>query len=43
MRQLVPALVAAVLACLAPAMAEDAAMVRLQTGDDARGWDAVGS
>ena len=26
----------------APALAEDAGMIRMQTADDARGWDAVG-
>jgi protease YdgD len=42
MQWLIPALLAAVLTVSAPARAEDAAMVTLETGDDARGWDAVG-
>lgn len=44
MRRLIPALLAAVLACAAPApgIAEDGPVVSLQTADDSRGWDAVG-
>ena len=32
----------AALCLVLPALAEDAAMVRLETADDSRGWDAVG-
>jgi protease YdgD len=42
MRHLLPGLLAIALAMAAPALAEDAAIVSLQTADDARGWDAVG-
>jgi protease YdgD len=42
MRHLIPGLLALGLALAAPARAEDAAMVSLQTADDSRGWDAVG-
>lgn len=41
MRHLMPVLFAALVLCGA-ARGEDAAMVGLQTADDARGWDAVG-
>jgi protease YdgD len=42
MRFLLLCLMAVVLAPLVPARAEDAAIVSMQTGDDSRGWDAVG-
>lgn len=42
MRHLIPALLAAALALSAPSAAQDDGMVSLQTGDDSRGWDAVG-
>jgi len=42
MRQLIPYLLAAVLGLCSPVLAQDAAMVTLQTADDSRGWDAVG-
>ncbi|MFN3576623.1 MAG: trypsin-like serine peptidase [Tabrizicola sp.] len=48
MRHLFPGLLVAGLALwggigtVAPALSEDAGMVRLQTADDSRGWDAVG-
>jgi V8-like Glu-specific endopeptidase len=48
MRHLFPGLLAAGLALWAaigtvkPVLSEDAGMVRLQTADDSRGWDAVG-
>jgi protease YdgD len=42
MRGLMAGLLAALLGLTGPAAAEDAAMIGLQTSDDARGWDAVG-
>lgn len=42
MRHLFPGLLAVTLAFAGMALAEDAAMVSLQTADDSRGWDAVG-
>lgn len=42
MRHLFPALLAAVLVLAGFAQAQDAAMVKLETADDSRGWDAVG-
>ena len=43
MRHLLAGLVAVALSCmLVPARAQDAAIVSMQTADDARGWDAVG-
>lgn len=41
-RVLVPGLLAALLSFAAAAQAQDPAMVRLETADDSRGWDAVG-
>ena len=42
MRALLPGLLAILLAHAGAAVAEDAAMVTLETADDSRGWDAVG-
>lgn len=42
MRRLFSGLLTIVLAASAPAGAQDAAMITLQTADDSRGWDAVG-
>ena len=42
MRHLIPWFLAITLALSGIARAEDAAIVSLQTGDDSRGWDAVG-
>jgi V8-like Glu-specific endopeptidase len=42
MRQLIPALLAALTLLGGPLRAQDAAVVSLQTADDSRGWDAVG-
>lgn len=42
MRHLIPGLLALVLALSGQGLAQDAAMVTLQTADDSRGWDAVG-
>lgn len=40
--QILTTLLAATLTFAAPAAAEQSALVRLQTGDDSRGWEAVG-
>lgn len=42
MRHLYPGLVAVLLALATVAGAQDAGMVKLETADDSRGWDAVG-
>jgi protease YdgD len=42
MRHLIPGLLAVVLCLSGAASADDAAMVKLETADDSRGWDAVG-
>jgi protease YdgD len=42
MRRLFPGLLLVLLGLAAPSLAQDAAMVSLETADDARGWDAVG-
>jgi protease YdgD len=42
MRHLIPGLLAVVLCLAGAAKADDAAMVKLETADDSRGWDAVG-
>jgi V8-like Glu-specific endopeptidase len=42
MRRLIPGLLAALLIFAGSVSAEDAGMVRLETADDSRGWDAVG-
>ncbi len=42
MRHLIPGLIALTLFLSGQGLAQDAAMVSLQTADDSRGWDAVG-
>jgi V8-like Glu-specific endopeptidase len=42
MRFLIPGLLAVVLTLARAASAEDTAMIKLETADDSRGWDAVG-
>lgn len=42
MRNLIPGVLVMLLAIAAPVVAEDTAIVGLQTADDSRGWDAVG-
>ena len=42
MRHLFPGLLALCLAVSGAALAEEAGMVKLETADDSRGWDAVG-
>ena len=42
MRYLFPGLLAVVLVVSGPARPQDADMVKLETADDSRGWDAVG-
>jgi protease YdgD len=42
MRRLFPGILAIMLAAAGQARAEDSAMVKLETADDSRGWDAVG-
>ena len=42
MRRRFAGLLLAMLGVISPALAEDAAIVSLETADDARGWDAVG-
>jgi len=42
MRDLIPGVLVAILAFASVAMAEDTAIVGMQTADDSRGWNAVG-
>ena len=42
MRQLIPGLLAALLALAGAARAQDEGLMKLETADDSRGWDAVG-
>lgn len=42
MRYLIPGLLAVLLALSGAARAEDAGLLKLETADDSRGWDAVG-